>query len=42
MEHLGLVELLTRTVQNVNKLNAWGGGWGSRGDSAATCGWWVP
>lgn len=42
MEHLDSLELLTPTMLISNTPKAWGGGWGSRGDSASTCVWWLP
>lgn len=37
MERFGLVEQLTRTVPTIKTPNTRGGGWGSRGEIAATC-----
>lgn len=39
MKLLGLVEPLTRMVPTLNTLNSWGGGWGSRCESATTYAW---
>lgn len=36
---MGLVEVLTETGPTLNTPKAWGRGWGSRGDRAATCVW---